>query len=100
MKKLLSVGVVVLVLSAGLLGGSRDVAQAANPLDQILATLTQLQTSVNNLQTQLNTLQSKLDLRGVTQNWDKKLSATDGGDPCNSSRFTCVLDGAGVRDNQ
>jgi hypothetical protein len=36
----------------------------------------------------------------VTQNWDKKLSAMDGGDPCNSSRFTCVLDGAGVRDTK
>jgi len=42
------------------------------------------------------------DLDGVTQNWDKKLPANDPGGPCPaiSSRFTCVLDGAGVRDNE
>ena len=32
--------------------------------------------------------------------WDKRLSANDSGDPCNSSRFTCVLGGEGVRDNE
>lgn len=31
--------------------------------------------------------------------WDKLLPADDTGDPCNSSRFTCVLGGAAVRDN-
>ena len=40
-----------------------------------------------------------VDLRGVTQNWDKKLPADDG-DACDSSRFTCVLDGQAVRDNE
>ena len=39
-------------------------------------------------------------LPGLTQNWDKKLLANDSGDPCNSSRFTCVLDGQAVRDNE
>jgi hypothetical protein len=32
--------------------------------------------------------------------WDKRLSANDSGDPCNSSRFTCVLGGEAVRDNE
>ena len=42
------------------------------------------------------------DLDGVTPNWDKKLPANDPGGPCpaSSSRFTCVLDGEGVRDNE
>ncbi len=47
------------------------------------------------------------DLRGVTQNWDKKLDATNGeANGCNSDRFTCIFpdathpDGAAVRDNE
>ena len=32
--------------------------------------------------------------------WDQLLPANDTGDPCNSSRFTCVLGGAAVRDNE
>jgi hypothetical protein len=40
-------------------------------------------------------------IRGVTQNWDKKLDATNGeADGCNSERFTCVLDEQAVRDNE
>ncbi|OLB02949.1 MAG: hypothetical protein AUI03_03300 [Nitrospirae bacterium 13_2_20CM_2_62_8] len=43
------------------------------------------------------------DLRGVTQNWDKTLPANDpGGAACsgNSSRFTCIMSNAAVRDNE
>lgn len=32
--------------------------------------------------------------------WDKKLSANDTGDPCNSSRFSCAMGGQIVRDNE
>jgi len=46
-------------------------------------------------------------LRGVTQNWDKKLDSTNGeADGCNSDRFTCIWptaehpNGAVVRDNE
>jgi Protein of unknown function (DUF1566) len=48
-------------------------------------------------------IQDVLDaLKGVTQNWDKKLPANDPGGSCpsNSSRFTCVLGGAAARDNE
>jgi len=41
------------------------------------------------------------DLRGVTQNWDKTLSAEPGGPcPASSARFTCVMNNAAVRDNE
>ena len=32
--------------------------------------------------------------------WDKRLSANDSGDGCNSNRFTCVMEGQAVRDNE
>lgn len=32
--------------------------------------------------------------------WDKVLPANDTGDPCRSSRFTCVMDGQAVLDNE
>ena len=45
-------------------------------------------------------IQDVLDaIKGVTQNWDKKLPANDG-PPCSSSRFTCVLSATAVRDNE
>jgi hypothetical protein len=41
------------------------------------------------------------DLRGVTQNWDKELDATNGDDNgCNSDRFTCLFGDTAVRDNE
>jgi len=41
------------------------------------------------------------DLRGVTQNWDKKLDATNGdANGCNSNRFTCLWGDTAVRDNE
>ncbi len=48
-----------------------------------------------------------VDLRGVAQNWDKKLDSTNGdAHGCNSDRFSCMWqtadlpDGAAVRDNE
>ena len=40
-------------------------------------------------------------IRGITQNWDKKLDATNGdANGCNSDRFTCLFDDTVVRDNE
>lgn len=39
-------------------------------------------------------------LAGIPPVWDKRLPANDSGDPCNSSRFTCVMGGEAVRDNE
>ncbi len=41
-------------------------------------------------------------IQGLPQAWDKTLPADDPGGPCpsNSSRFTCVMGGAAVRDNE
>ncbi len=57
------------------------------------------------LKNQLDSL--KVDLKGVAQNWDKKLDSTNGeANGCNSERFTCLWpsvdqpDGAVVRDNE
>jgi hypothetical protein len=44
---------------------------------------------------------STVDLRGLTQNWDKVLPAEPGaGCPNWSTRFTCVMNNAAVRDNE
>jgi len=55
----------------------------------------------------VNNISANGDLRGVTQNWDKKLDSTNGEDDgCNSDRFTCIWPSAGfpngraVRDNE
>jgi hypothetical protein len=36
----------------------------------------------------------------VTPTWDRTLPANDTGDPCNSSRFTCVIGNVAVKDNE
>lgn len=66
-----------------------------NPFEEILKQL-------DDLNDKLDMLHAKdVDLRGTTQNWDKKLDSTNGeANGCNSDRFTCVLDGTAVRDNE
>jgi len=53
---------------------------------------------------QHNELKGKIDSlgdhSGLPQAWDKNLPANDTRDPCNSSRFKCVMGGAAVRDNE
>jgi hypothetical protein len=73
--------------------------RTGNPFEEILEQITIMNDKLDEL------LANGMDLRGVTQNWDKKLPANDG-PPCNSSRFTCIFpdtnhpDGAAVRDNE
>jgi len=80
------------IILAGLVT-SAAAQNPGEPFASILAKLDQLLAATQNF---------SVDLRGVTQNWDKALPANDPGGPCpsGSSRFTCVLDGAAVRDNQ
>lgn len=71
----------------------------AGPLDGI-------QVQLELILQQLGEIESKIDnqttdLRGVTQNWDKKLDSTNGdAQGCNSDRFTCLFDDTVVRDNE
>ena len=73
----------------------------------------ELQIDVNHVQTDMDTLKGSvdtlpkdIDLRGVKQNWDKRLDSSNGNaSGCDSDRFTCLWpDGAGnstaVRDNE
>ena len=72
-----------------------------NPLKKIMKQLDDLNDKLDDL------LANGVDLRGVTQNWDKKLDSTNGyANGCDSDRFTCIWptdehpDGAAVRDNE
>ncbi len=68
--------------------------------------LQQVQSDVQTLQTTVDGLSVDVDLRGVAQNWDKKLDSTNGeANGCNSDRFTCLWpddngQATAVRDNE
>ena len=87
------VGMLAIAGGVMVLGTGEGRAASPDPLTTILAKLNDLMSSVNAQSGQLD---------GVSRSWDKKLASNDPGGPCpsNSSRFTCVLGGAAVRDNQ
>ncbi len=63
--------------------------------------MSMLKTDVGNVQTAVDDITTTVDLRGVKQNWAKKLDATNGDNfGCNSDRFTCVLGNQAKRDNE
>src|SRR5262245_15122387 len=66
---------------------------SSDPFTRLFAKLDELTRQVN---------ETSADLKGTTRSWDRKLPANDPGGPCpsNSSRFTCVLGGEAVRDNE
>jgi hypothetical protein len=72
-------------------------------IEAILDRLDEIETKIDNLETKIDT--QSTDLRGVTQNWDKKLDATNGDttagrEGCDSDRFTCLFGDTAVRDNE
>jgi len=80
---------------------SKKDKQHGNPFNKIVEQLDELNYKLDEL------LAKDVDLRGVTQNWDKELDSTNGDtNGCNSDRFTCIRptdehpDGVAVRDNE
>ena len=61
-----------------------------------------LSSQITNVQTAVDNLSSSGDHSGLPQAWDKTLPGNDPGGACpsNSSRFTCVMGGTAVRDNE
>ena len=76
----------------------------AGPIDDIQATLGIVLDRLDDLETKIDN--QSADLKGVTQNWDKKLDSTNGeANGCNSDRFTCLWpdensEPTAVRDNE
>lgn len=94
----LSGTVLVLGLAGPALG--QGAPPPAGPVADIQATLGIILDRLDDLEDKID--MQATDLRGVMQNWDKKLDATNG-DPatgCNSDRFTCLFGDTVVRDNE
>jgi hypothetical protein len=101
-RRLLVLAGVLIASSVAVVSSSFAGAPHSNPGQPFAAILDDLSTILERLD-ELEAMidEQSTDLRGVTQNWDKKLDSTNGEtDGCNSDRFTCVLDGLAVRDNE
>jgi hypothetical protein len=96
----LGVGVLVLGLSSPVLA---QAPPPAGPIEDLQATLGIILDRLDDIETKIDT--QATDLRGVTQNWDKKLDSTNGDttggrEGCDSDRFTCLFGDTLVRDNE
>ncbi len=91
-----SVGLLVLGLAGPALG---QAPPPAGPVEDLQATLGIILDRLDDLEGKIDN--QSTDLRGVTQNWDKKLDSTNGdANGCNSDRFTCLFGDTVVRDNE
>jgi hypothetical protein len=98
---LLGLGILVVGLLSGPVMGQGP--PPAGPFQDIQATLGIILDRLTDLEDKIDEQTTPAtDLRGVTQNWDKQLDASNG-DPatgCNSDRFTCLFGDTVVRDNE
>jgi len=79
----------------GVIWAGPPASNPGQPFAEVLAQIGILNDKIDDL------LANGVDLRGVTQNWDKKLDSTNGdANGCNSDRFTCIFGNTAVRDNE
>ena len=99
MTGVLGVGVLLL----GLSGPALAQGPPSRSLEDIEATLGIILDRLDDIETKIDS--QVTDLRGVKQNWDKKLDSTNGDttagrEGCDSDRFTCLFGDTVVRDNE
>ena len=112
-RQLLSMGAIVLGLTAQALAQGPPANNPGQPFAELQALIgilndkvDGLEGKIDDLQNDVDNLSTEVDLRGVTQNWDKKLDSTNGeANGCNSDRFTCLWpdetgEPTAVRDNE
>ena len=97
-----------MVMALGLAAPAAAHNPPGGPFADLQAKLAEIQMQLDNLQSDMTMLKdtvgnlpTEVDLRGVTQNWDKQLDSTNGdANGCNSDRFTCLFGDTAVRDNE
>ena len=95
-------GVALLVPGDGQTAGDTPTAQHQAIQNQITTHDGNQTTQHNALSQKIDDLSTSADHRGLPQAWDKTLPANNPGGACpaTSSRFTCVMGNAAVRDNE
>lgn len=95
----------VLTVTTGIAGAAiaEPPSNSGSPFSSIEATLAIVLDRLDELESKIDS--QTTDLRGVRQNWDKKLDSTNGDttpgrEGCDSDRFTCLFDDTAVRDNE
>lgn len=98
-----SLGAAAVVLGLSGMALAQPPSNPGRPFDRTDATLESIVDQLDELANKID--QQSTDLRGVTQNWDKKLDSTNGDttpgrEGCDSDRFTCLFGDTAVRDNE